>query len=95
MSSYESEALFLASLPVSERFPNLKSLMDHCLKIQDGRERILTLAQGLLAHMCDFDHDPVWSFVVHKCVETLRKIPDDSHANIEYYARRVEECCLV
>jgi len=68
--------------------------MGYCALIKNGRERILTLSQGLLLHMCDFYEDPAWSYTVKKCVETLRKIPDDSHGNMGYYARHVEECCL-
>ena len=94
MDSYSSEMLFLSSLPVSETFFSLTGLMEHCAVIKNGRERILTLAQGLLAHICDFCHEPAWPHVVKKCVETLRKIPDDAHGNIGYYARHVEQCCL-
>ena len=94
MDSYESEMLFLSSLPVSEAFFSLTGLMEHCAVIKNGRERILTLAQGLLAHICDFYQDPAWSYTVKKCVETLRKIPDDAHGNMGYYARHVEKCCL-
>ncbi len=94
MDSYSSEMLFLESLPVSERFSDLRELMGYCSLIKNGRERILTLAQGLLLHICDFYQDPAWSYTVKKCVETLRKIPDDAHGNMGYYARHVEKCCL-
>ena len=94
MDSYESEMFFLKSLPVSETFSSLQKLMEHCARIKSGRERILTLAQGLLLHMCDFCHEPAWPHVVKKCVETLRRVPDDAHGNMGYYARHVEQCCL-
>jgi hypothetical protein len=94
MDSYSSEMLFLSSLPVSETFSSLKSLMEHCARIKNDRERILTLSQGLLLHICDFYQDPAWSYTVKKCVDTLRRIPDDAHGNMGYYARHVEQCCL-
>jgi hypothetical protein len=94
MDSYASEALFLSSLPDSERFSDLKSLMDHCALIKSDREHIFTLAQGLLAHVSDFYQDADWPQVVKKCVETLRRVPDDSYGNIGGYARHVEKYCL-
>lgn len=92
MDSYESEALFLASLPVAQYHDNLVSMITHLEQFK-GRDYPLHLAQSLLLNMNELYKSQGFLYVVKKCVEMLRKMPDPD-GNISYYATHVEQCCV-
>ena len=92
MDSYQSEALFLNSLPKPEHHTTLKSLLNHSAQFK-GSNRIFQLSQDLLSNIGVFS-GPRYNAIVKKCVEILRSLPDDIYGNISYYATHVEECCV-
>jgi hypothetical protein len=92
MNSYESEALFLASLPVAQRHETMGSMIAHLEQFK-GREYPLYLAQALLLNTNELYKAQGFHYVVKKCVEMLRALPDPD-GNIGYYATHVEQCCV-
>jgi hypothetical protein len=91
MDSYESEGVFLASLPEPVFHSSLRSLMTHCGQYK-GRDKLFHLAQNLLLNLGEFK-GPEYERVVQKCVECLRRLPDPE-GHIGDYATHVEKCCL-
>ena len=92
MDSYEAEALFLASLPVAQHHKTMGSMIAHLEQFK-GHEYPLHLAQALLLNMNDLYKSHGFDYVVKKCVEMLRKMPDPE-GHIDDYANHVECCCI-
>jgi hypothetical protein len=92
MDSYESEGIFLASLPVAQHYDTMGSMITHLDQFK-GRDYPLHLAQALLLNYCALYDSQGYAYVVKKCVELLRKMPDPD-GNIGYYATHVEQCCV-
>jgi hypothetical protein len=91
MSSYDSESLFLSSLPKGVYHRHLNSLLSHCGQYK-GREKVFHVAQNLLLNLGEFK-GPEYEKLVKMCVDALRHLPDPE-GHIKDYARHVEECCL-
>ena len=91
MDSYESEGVFLASLPRAVYHDSLRSLIQHCSQYR-GREKVFHVAQNLLLNLGEFK-GPEYEKFVKMCVDALRHLPDPE-GHIGDYANHVEQCCL-
>jgi hypothetical protein len=92
MDSYESEAIFLNGLPKPEHHDTLGALVHHVSQFK-GREYPFHLAQALLLNNHLYGSQG-YVYVVKKCAELLRKLPDPE-GHIDFYAQHLEACCLV
>jgi hypothetical protein len=85
-----SESNFLESLPKAIHHRTLGALINYMGQFK-GEEYTFQLAQALLLNMPQLSGDTGFAFVVTKCVELLRKLPDpDGH--MKKYINQLE-CC--
>ena len=91
MSSYNSEGLFLSSLPRAKFHDSLSEMLLHCGQFS-GTAQLFHLSQSLLLNIGEFE-GPQYEMVVRRCTESLRRLPDPE-GHIGHYARHVEQCCL-
>lgn len=86
-----SESNFLASLPEAKPHRTLGALINYMGQFK-GEEYTFQLAQALLLNTSHLSNDTGFAFVVKKCADLLRKLPDPE-GHVKNYINLLE-CCM-